>query len=64
MIGWEEKNLTAEVTQESIFPGESRHRVLCPNTVKELRRESVIVEHEFEGSTEIPFAVRPLSKRH
>lgn len=56
--GWEDKNFQLEVTQERFFPEDSRHRVLCPNTVKELKRSSVVLEHPFEGSTELPFWVR------
>lgn len=56
--GWEEKNFQVEVTQQRIFPAGSRHRVVCPNSVEELRKTSVVLEKPFEGSTELPFEVR------
>ncbi|KAL1406198.1 hypothetical protein Q8F55_007887 [Vanrija albida] len=53
--GWESKNLTAEVTQASIFKSGSRHRVLSPNSVVELKKNSLVLEKPFEGSTEVSF---------
>lgn len=53
--GWESKNLTARISQDTIFSAHSRHRVLCPNSVVELRKDTVVLEHPFEGSTEIAF---------
>ncbi|TXT08664.1 hypothetical protein VHUM_02792 [Vanrija humicola] len=69
--GWESKNLTAEVTQASIFKSGSRHRVLSPNSVVELKKTSVVLEHPFEGSNEVTFvkaiiatgALQPLPMR-
>ncbi|WOO83712.1 Apoptosis-inducing factor A [Vanrija pseudolonga] len=55
--GWESKNLTAEVTQASIFKNGSRHRVLSPNSVVELKKTSLVLEHPFEGSNEVTFVV-------
>ncbi|TXT09232.1 hypothetical protein VHUM_02706 [Vanrija humicola] len=53
--GWESKNFTAPVAQDTIFPANSRHRVLCPNSVVALKRNHVWLEHEFEGELEIEF---------
>ncbi|WOO78292.1 Isocitrate lyase 1 [Vanrija pseudolonga] len=53
--GWESKNFTAPVTQETMFPANSRHRVLCPNAVVALKRNHVWLEREFEGEMEIEF---------
>lgn len=55
--GWEEKNFQVEVTQERFFPAGSRHRLLSPNSVVELKKNSVVLEKPFEGSTELPFEV-------
>lgn len=55
--GWEHKEFTAPINQETIFPHHKRHRVICPNTVLELREHSVIVEEAFEDSYEIFFEV-------
>lgn len=55
LTGWENKYLTARVSQETIFPAGSRHIVLCPNSVVELRKTSVVLASPFEGSTELPF---------
>jgi len=57
LLGWEEKNLTARLTQDVVFPADSRHRVICPNAVVELRKSSVVLERPFEGSTEVFFEV-------
>lgn len=32
--------------------------MIAPNKVVELRRNSIVLEHPFEGSTEVPFFVR------
>lgn len=50
-------NFTAPVRQETIFPAGSRHRVICPNRVVKLRRNSVWLEQPFEGLDEIEFEV-------
>ncbi len=42
------------MTQDTIFPAGSRHRVLT-NTVTALGPASVTLEHPFEGSTELAF---------
>lgn len=55
--GWEDKNFQVEVKQERFFPAGSRHQVLCPNSVVELKKNSVVLEKPFEGSTELPFEV-------
>ncbi|WWD18057.1 hypothetical protein CI109_102504 [Kwoniella shandongensis] len=52
--GWEEK-VTVPLTNEHVFPAGSPHQVIAPNKVVELRENSIILEHPFEGSTEVPF---------
>lgn len=54
--GWE-KRMIVRLTQDNIFPGGVHHRLIVPNRVLELRRDSVILEHPFEGSTEVSFFV-------
>jgi hypothetical protein len=54
--GWE-KRMIVPLTQDNIFPGGVHHRLIVPNRVMELRRDSVILEWEFEGSREVPFFV-------
>jgi hypothetical protein len=41
-----------------VFGDNSPHKVIAPNKVVELRKDSIILEKEFEGQTEIPFFVR------
>ena len=55
--GWEHKHVTAALSQERVFPTGSRHQLLAPNSVVELKHASVVLETPFEGSTEIPFDV-------
>jgi hypothetical protein len=45
------------LTQDNIFPGGVHHRLIVPNRVVELRRDSVVLEKEFEGSREVFFFV-------
>jgi hypothetical protein len=45
------------LTQDNIFPGGVHHRSIVPNRVLELRRDSVVLEKEFEGSREVFFFV-------
>ncbi|KLT40111.1 FAD/NAD(P)-binding domain-containing protein [Cutaneotrichosporon oleaginosum] len=54
--GWEDKNLLARITQDTIFPAGSRHRVLT-NTVTALSPSSrtLTLAHPFEGSTELSY---------
>lgn len=49
--------MIVRLTQDTIFPGGVHHRLIVPNRVLELRRDSVILEHTFEGSHEVPFFV-------
>ncbi|TXT07038.1 uncharacterized protein COLE_06369 [Cutaneotrichosporon oleaginosum] len=53
--GWEERNLTAPTRQETVFKAGTRHRVLAPVRVLELLEGRVLLDTEFEGSTEVPF---------
>jgi len=50
--------MTVPLTQENVFGKESPHRVVAPNKVVELKEGSLVLEKEFEGSTELPFFVR------
>ncbi|WVQ71044.1 hypothetical protein IAR50_000569 [Cryptococcus sp. DSM 104548] len=52
--GWENK-ITVPLTQDRIFPAGSQHRVLAPNKLLECKESSVVLEHPFEGSNEVPF---------
>ncbi|WVQ85449.1 hypothetical protein IAT38_007614 [Cryptococcus sp. DSM 104549] len=52
--GWENK-ITVPLTDDRCFPAGSAHRVLAPNKLVECRENSVVLEHPFEGSTEVPF---------
>ena len=65
--GWE-KRASAPLTKEAVFPADSQHEVLAGCKVVELREGSVVIDREFEGSTEVPFYVRstvclPLASR-
>lgn len=57
--GWEKK-LTIPISTEAFFPAESSHRVIAPNKVVELKKNSVVLEKPFEGSNELSFDVCPL----
>jgi hypothetical protein len=58
--GWEEK-ITVPLTTENVFGKSSPHQVVAPNKVVELKEGSLVLEKDFEGSTELPFFVcRPL----
>jgi hypothetical protein len=50
--------MTVALTQENVFGNKSPHRVVAPNKVVELREGSLVLEKEFEGSTELHFFVR------
>ncbi|BEI86973.1 hypothetical protein CcaverHIS002_0703190 [Cutaneotrichosporon cavernicola] len=52
--GWEDKNLLARITQDTVFPSGSRHVVLTNNVVA-LGPTSLTLERAFEGSTELAF---------
>jgi hypothetical protein len=54
--GWE-KRMIIPLTQDNIFLGGVHHRLIVPNRVVELRRDSVVLEKEFEGSREVFFFV-------
>ena len=56
MPGWEDK-ITVPLTTETVFGKSSPHQVVAPNKVVELREGSLVLEKEFEGSTELPFFV-------
>lgn len=58
MPGWEDK-VIVPLTTETVFPKGSQHVVIAPNKVVELREGSVVLEKEWEGVREIPFAVSP-----
>lgn len=45
------------LTQDNIFPGGVHHRLIVPKRVVELRRDSVVLEKEFEGSREVFYFV-------
>jgi hypothetical protein len=49
--------VSVPLSKETIFPAGSIHEVIAPNKVVELRESSVVLEHPFEGSTEVPFWV-------
>jgi hypothetical protein len=51
------------LTQENIFPGGVHHRLIVPNRVLELRRDSVILDKEFEGSREVFFFVSDTKRK-
>lgn len=55
--GWEDK-ITVPLTTETVFGKSSPHQVVAPNKVVELKEGSLVLEKEFEGSTELPFFVR------
>jgi hypothetical protein len=61
MPEWE-KRVTAPLTQDTVFAKGSHHRVIAPNKVMELRENSIILEHPFEGSNEVPIWVSVGSK--
>ena len=57
----------APLQTDAFFAARSGHAVIPGNRVLELRKESVVLEKEFEGSTEVPFfvsaAIRPYTRR-
>ncbi|TXT12783.1 hypothetical protein VHUM_01184 [Vanrija humicola] len=53
--GSENDKLTGRLTQGTVFPKGSRHRLICPAKVLALREGSVLLDTEFEGSCELPF---------
>ncbi|KAK8865785.1 hypothetical protein IAR55_000932 [Kwoniella newhampshirensis] len=52
--GWERK-VVVPLSEETVFPAGSFHKVLAPNKVVELKESSVVLEKPFEGSAEVPF---------
>ncbi|ODN84408.1 hypothetical protein L202_00363 [Cryptococcus amylolentus CBS 6039] len=52
--GWENK-ITVPLTHDRVFPAGSQHQVLAPNKLMECKASSVVLQHPFEGSTEVPF---------
>jgi hypothetical protein len=49
--------MTAPLTTETVFGNNSPHKVIAPNKVVELKKDSVVLEKEFEGKTEVSFFV-------
>ncbi|ODO07300.1 hypothetical protein L198_00879 [Cryptococcus wingfieldii CBS 7118] len=47
--------VTVPLTDDRVFPAGSQHRVIVPNRLVECKETSVVLEHPFEGSNEIPF---------
>lgn len=54
--GWETK-MTGPLSTEAVFGKNSPHQVIAPNRVVELKKDSVVLEKEWEGKTEVSFAV-------
>ncbi|OCF55598.1 hypothetical protein L486_07082 [Kwoniella mangroviensis CBS 10435] len=52
--GWEEK-VVLPLKTSTVFPFGSIHKVIAPNKVIELKKDSIMLEKPFEGSTEVPF---------
>ncbi|WRT64012.1 uncharacterized protein IL334_000939 [Kwoniella shivajii] len=52
--GWEDK-IVVPLKTSTVFTEFSQHQVIAPNKVVELRKNSIILEKPFEGSTELPF---------
>ncbi|WVW82068.1 hypothetical protein I302_104073 [Kwoniella bestiolae CBS 10118] len=52
--GWE-KRITVPLSQETVFPKNSNHKLVVPNKVVELKENSIVLEKLFEGSNEVPF---------
>lgn len=52
--------MSGPLNTEAVFGKGSDHRVIAPNRVVELKKDSIVLEREFEGKTEIPFFVSPL----
>ncbi|ORX34225.1 hypothetical protein BD324DRAFT_637171 [Kockovaella imperatae] len=52
--GWE-KRVAVPLSTESIFPSGSQHQVISGCKVVELRKNSIVLERAFEGSSEVPF---------
>lgn len=55
-LGWENR-VTAPLNTETVFPAGSPHRVIAPNKVVQLKQDSIVLEHPFEGKKEVPFFV-------
>lgn len=49
--------MTGPLNTEAVFGKTSPHQVIAPNRVVELKKDSIVLEKEFEGKLEIPFAV-------
>ncbi|KAK8865762.1 hypothetical protein IAR55_000909 [Kwoniella newhampshirensis] len=52
--GWETK-MTVPLTTDRVFATDSPHQVIPGNKVLQCREKSIVLEHPFEGSTEVPF---------
>ncbi|WVW82152.1 hypothetical protein I302_104158 [Kwoniella bestiolae CBS 10118] len=52
--GWEEK-IVLPLKTSTCFPQGTNHRVIAPTRVTQLKKNSVVLEKPFEGSTEVPF---------
>ncbi|EIW72648.1 hypothetical protein M231_06548 [Tremella mesenterica] len=52
--GWEKK-IFRPFTQETVFPKDSRHRVVPGTRVVKLRKDAVVLDKPFEGSRVVPF---------
>lgn len=61
--GSERKNLTADLTTATVFPAESRHAVVQAR-VTALKEGSVVLDREWEGSTEVVFDVSLYGSRN
>ncbi|KAL1406691.1 hypothetical protein Q8F55_008397 [Vanrija albida] len=53
--GSERDKLTGRLTQGTVFPPGSRHRLICPAKVLALGDGTVTLDTEFEGSKTVPF---------
>lgn len=51
--------MTGPLNTEAVFGKSSPHKVIAPNRVIELKKNSVVLEREFEGKREIPFDASP-----
>jgi hypothetical protein len=56
IAGWENR-VTAPLNTETVFSAGSPHRVIAPNKVVQLKQDSIVLEHPFEGKNEVPFFV-------
>lgn len=50
--------MTGPLNTKAVFGKASPHQVIAPNRVVELKKNSVVLEKEFEGKLELPFDVR------